>query len=34
MKDILTPNSFTLVDDNFGVKYAGKEIAQHLLDTV
>jgi hypothetical protein len=26
--------SFSLVIDNFGVKYVGKENAQHLLDTV
>jgi hypothetical protein len=26
--------SFTLVVDNFGVKYVGEENAQHLLDTV
>ncbi len=28
------PISFTLVVDNFGVRYVGKENAQHLLDTV
>jgi hypothetical protein len=28
------PISFSLVVDNFGVKYVGKENAQHLLDTV
>jgi hypothetical protein len=28
------PISFTLVVDGFGVKYVGKENAQHLLDTV
>jgi hypothetical protein len=28
------PISFSLVIDNFGVKYVGKENAQHLLDTV
>jgi hypothetical protein len=28
------PIFFTLVVDNFGVKYIGKENAQHLLDTV
>jgi hypothetical protein len=28
------PISFTLVVDNFGVTYVGKENAQHLLDTV
>ena len=28
------PISFTLVVDDFGVKYVGKENAQHLLDTV
>jgi hypothetical protein len=28
------PISFTLVVNNFGVKYVGKENAQHLLDTV
>jgi hypothetical protein len=27
-------SSFPLVVDNFGVKYAGKENAQHPLDTV
>jgi hypothetical protein len=26
--------SFTLVVDNFGVKYVGEENAQHLLDAV
>ncbi len=29
-----SPISFSLVVDNFGVKYVGKENAQHLLDTV
>ena len=28
------PISFTLVVNNFGVKYVGEENAQHLLDTV
>jgi hypothetical protein len=28
------PHSFTLVVDDFGVKYVGKDNAQHLLDTV
>ena len=28
------PISFSLVVDDFGVKYVGKEHAQHLLDTV
>ena len=28
------PISFSLVVDDFGVKYVGKENAQHLLDTV
>ncbi len=28
------PISFSLVVNNFGVKYVGKENAQHLLDTV
>ena len=28
------PISFSLVVDNFGVKYVGEENAQHLLDTV
>jgi hypothetical protein len=28
------PISFTLVVDNFWVKYVGKENAHHLLDTV
>ena len=28
------PISFTLIVDNFGVKYVGEENAQHLLDTV
>jgi hypothetical protein len=28
------PISFSLVVDNFGVKYVGKENTQHLLDTV
>jgi hypothetical protein len=28
------PISFSLVIDDFGVKYVGKENAQHLLDTV
>ena len=28
------PISFTLVVDNFGVKYVGEENAQHLLNTV
>jgi hypothetical protein len=28
------PISFSLVVDNFGIKYVGKENAQHLLDTV
>jgi hypothetical protein len=28
------PISFTLVVNNFGVKYMGKENAQHLLDTM
>ncbi len=28
------PISFSLVLDNFGVKYVGKENSQHLLDTV
>ncbi len=28
------PISFTLVVNNFGVKYVGKENAQHPLDTV
>ena len=28
------PISFSLVVDNFGVKYVGKEHAQHLLETV
>ncbi len=28
------PISFSLVVDNFGVKYVGKENAQYLLDTV
>jgi hypothetical protein len=26
--------SFSLVMDNFGIKYVGEEHAQHLLDTV
>jgi hypothetical protein len=30
----MRPISFSLVVDNFGVKYVGKENAQHLLDTV
>jgi hypothetical protein len=28
------PISFSLVVDDFGIKYVGKEDAQHLLDTV
>jgi hypothetical protein len=28
------PISFSLVIENFGVKYVGEENAQHLLDTV
>jgi hypothetical protein len=28
------PKNFSLVVDDFGVKYVGKENAQHLLDTV
>ena len=28
------PISFSLLVDNFGVKYVGEENAQHLLDTV
>jgi hypothetical protein len=28
------PISFSLVVDNFGAKYIGKENAQHLLDTL
>jgi hypothetical protein len=28
------PIIFPLVVDNFGVKYVGKENAQHLLDTI
>jgi hypothetical protein len=28
------PISFSLVTEDFGVKYVGKENAQHLLDTV
>jgi hypothetical protein len=28
------PISFSLVMDDFGVKYVGKENAQHLLDKV
>ena len=28
------PISFTLVVDDFGIKYVGKEHAQHLIDTL
>ena len=33
-KHDIHPISFSLVVDDFGVKYVGKENTQHLLDTV
>ncbi|KAL7477253.1 hypothetical protein ACHAW6_003069 [Cyclotella cf. meneghiniana] len=33
-KRISRPISFTLVVDNFGIKYIGKEHADHLLNTL
>ncbi|KAL7484760.1 hypothetical protein ACHAW6_010382 [Cyclotella cf. meneghiniana] len=33
-KHILRPISFTLVVDNFGIKYVGKEHANHLLNAL
>eukprot|EP00956_Cyclotella_meneghiniana_P031758 scaffold84459_cov26-Cyclotella_meneghiniana.AAC.1 len=33
-RHVTRPISFTLVVDDFGVKYVGKEHAQHLIDTL